>query len=338
MSSETRLPLNTLAIAFGLTGLAEVWSLAETDLGTPVALTEILWLAAAIAWVWLVVAHTRRGHQSGQRLIDQLRHPVQGPLAALVPLVAMLLGAHIYRQLPWIGFWIVVVSLVAALIFAGWLIGRWITGGIEPDAIHGGYFLPTVAAGFIGATTAMKVGLPNVAIGAFAIGAFFWLVIFTMLIGRLALRPPLPGPLLPTVAILVAPPAVGGTAWMAIADNQLGAVDLAFAALTILMVLVQIAFVRSYLALRFTLGFWSFTFPFAAVIGYGIEWLALERPEGWQIAAWVMLLAITLFILAVAAQSLRLTLNAPPTLPRNLTSGEKVLATADDKALIPKSL
>ena len=31
----------------------------------------------------------------------------------------------------------------------GWLTGQWITGGIDPDAVHPGYFLPTAAGGLM---------------------------------------------------------------------------------------------------------------------------------------------------------------------------------------------
>ncbi|RFA13107.1 hypothetical protein B7R22_13990 [Subtercola boreus] len=333
MKPGTRIPLNTLAVAFGLAGLAGVWSLAVTDLGAPDGIAEFLWVVTAIAWIWLVVAHALRGRRTTDRLVDQLRHPAQGPIAALVPIVMMLLGAHLHSSLPAAGFWVVVVGLAATVLFAGWIVARWIGGGLEPDAVHGGYFLPTVAAGFIGATAAAKIGLPTVALGAFAIATLFWVVVFALLLARLALRPSLPAPLMPTLAIIVAPPAVGGTAWLTITGGHTGAVDYSLAALTVLMVVVQLALARSYLALPFTLGFWSFTFPFAAVSAYGVEWLALERPAGWQVAAWVIVTLITLFIIGIAARTLRLVFTSATILP-DLAQAEEQLQAADDESEI----
>ena len=48
----TRFPLNTLAIGFGLTGLAEVWT--EATPALPRAVPQAFWAVAAIAWVWLI--------------------------------------------------------------------------------------------------------------------------------------------------------------------------------------------------------------------------------------------------------------------------------------------
>lgn len=334
MRLGARIPLNTLAVAFGLAGLAGVWSLAVTDLGAPDGVAEFFWIVAAVAWIWLIVAHTLRGRRTTDRLVDQLRHPAQGPIAALVPIVVMLLGAHLHSYLPAAGFWVVVVGLAATVLFAGWIVGRWVGGGLEPDAVHGGYFLPTVAAGFVGATAAAKIGLPAIAIGAFAIATFFWVIVFTLLLARLALRPPLPAPLVPTLAIIVAPPAVGGTAWLTITGGHTGAIDYSLAALTVLMVVVQLTLARSYFTLPFTLGFWSFTFPFAAVSAYAVEWLALEQPTGWQVAAWVIVTLITLFILGIAARTLRLVFTSATIVPA-LSHAEEQLQAADDQSEIP---
>jgi tellurite resistance protein len=306
LAKPTRIPLNTLAIPFGLSGLAAVWTGASGDLGWPTGIAEALWAVAGIAWVWMIVAHSVRGARSAESLASQLQHPVQGPLASLVPIVGMLLGASLYRLVPVAGLTLVVASIAAAAVFAGWLLSRWAGGALQVDAVHGGYFLPTVAASLVAATTAAEVGLTAVAIGAFAVGILFWIVIFAALLARLATRPALPAPLTPTLAIIVAPPAVAGTAWFAIGGAQAGAVEYALAAVTVVMVLMQLFLIPRYRTLRFSLGFWSFTFPFAAVSGYAIEWLFLLRPYGWQVLVIAILAGITVLITTIGIRSIGL--------------------------------
>ncbi|TXN28322.1 hypothetical protein [Lacisediminihabitans profunda] len=304
-TTGTRIPLNTLAIPFGLSGLAAVWTGASADLEWPGGIADALWVLAAIAWVWMIVAHAVRGARSADSLVGQLRHPAQGPIAALVPTVGMLLGATLYRLIPVAGVVLVVASIVVAALFAGWLLAFWTSGSLQADAMHGGYFLPTVAAGLVGAATAADVGLTALAVGAFAVGILFWVAIFAALIARLATRPALPAPLTPTLAIIVAPPAVAGTAWFAI-DGHAGTVEYALAALTVVMVVMQLFLIPRYRTLRFSLGFWSFTFPFAAVSGYAIEWLHLVRPFGWQAPVIAILAGITVLIGAIGINSIRL--------------------------------
>ncbi|SEA91921.1 hypothetical protein [Leifsonia sp. 21MFCrub1.1] len=306
MSAAQRIPLNTLAIAFGLAGLATIWTVAARLLGVPEPIGQALWVVVAVSWIWLIVAHLRRGARSAETLRQQLRHPAQGPIAALVPVVGMLLGADLYRFVPIAGSVVVIVAIIVAAAFAGWVLAFWHSGSLPPEAFHGGYLLPTVAAGLIAATTSSRIGLPGMAIGAFGVGVFFWIVISTVLLARLAFFAPLPDALTPTCAILLAPPAVAGTAWFTINGEQADLVSTVLLGLLVLMALQQLALLPRYRRLTFTLGFWSFTFPIAAAGAYGIEWASLAAFPGWQVVSWGLVVIVTGVILAVAVASLLL--------------------------------
>lgn len=326
MSPAPRIPLNTLAIAFGLAGLATVWTVAGRLLGIPEAVGQVLWVIVAVSWVWLIVAHVRRGVRSAETFAQQLRHPAQGPIAALVPVVGMLLGADLYHFVPPAGAILVIASIVVAALLAGWILAFWHSGSLPPEAFHGGYLLPTVAAGLIAATTSYRIGLPGLAIGAFAVGVFFWVVISTVLLARLAFFAPLPDALTPTCAILLAPPAVAGSAWFTINGEHADFVSMALLGLLVVMALQQVALIARYRRLSFTLGFWSFTFPLAAAGGYGAEWAAVAGFPGWQIVAWLLIALVTVVILAVAARSLLLITSVR----RGARRAENVLRRADN--------
>mgnify|MGYP001059406644 CR=1 FL=1 len=321
-----RIPLNTLAIGFGLAGLAAVWTTAGRLLGAPAGIAQAFWAVAAVAWVWLIVAHLRRGAKSSETLRAQLRHPAQGPIAALVPVVGMLLGADLHRFVPVAGEILVIVSMVAAAAFAAWILAFWHAGNLTPEAFHGGYLLPTVAGGLIAATTAYTVGLPGVAVGAFAVGIFFWIVISTVLLARLAFFPPLPAALTPTCAILLAPPAVAGTAWFTINGEHADLISTALLGLLVVMALQQLALLPRYRKLPFTLGFWSFTFPLAAAAGYGVDWLAIAAFPGWQAVAWLLVALATVVIAAIGVRSLWLVTSVR----RGVRRAEGVLRRADE--------
>ncbi len=147
MSPLPRIPLNTLAIAFGLAGLAAAWSLGAELLEFTPVIGYVLWTVVLVAWVWLIVAHLVRGAKSEDTLASQLRHPVQGPIAALVPIVGMLLGAELYDFWNLGGIIVVLAAMVVTAAFAGWILGFWMRGGINLDSVHGGWLLPTVAGG-----------------------------------------------------------------------------------------------------------------------------------------------------------------------------------------------
>jgi tellurite resistance protein len=304
MTNGDRLPLNTFAIAFGLAGLAETWSAAARVLPLPGWLPHLFWAVAAIAWLWLIVAHLVAGARSGQRLRDQLRHPAQGPLAALVPVTGMLLGAEAGHFQPVLGRVVVLAAIAVAAVFGGWLVGTWFEGRLELEAVHGGYLLPTVAAGLIAADTAAAAGWPALGWAAFGAGVFFWIVVTTLIMLRLVVRPALPDPLTPTVAILLAPPAVAGLAWFSLTGDRTGPVPAALLGIMVLLGLVELAFLPRFRRLGFSLGFWSFTFPAGAVCAVTIEWLDVTRATGRQAVAAVLLAGLTVFVAAIAVRSL----------------------------------
>jgi tellurite resistance protein len=321
-----RIPLNTLAIAFGLAGLAEIWAAASRQLGVSPIIAHSIWAGVLVAWVWLIVAHLRRGVRSGESLVAQLKHPAQGPIAALAPVVGMLLGAELHEFLPGLGVAVVVVSIAVAAAFAGWILAFWHTGALSPEAFHAGYLLPTVAAGLIAATTASEIGLRPLAIGCFAVGIFFWIVISTVVLARLAFFAPLPAALTPTCAILLAPPAVAGIAWFTIDGEHADILSMALLGLLILMALQQLALIPRYRALPFSLGFWSFTFPLAAAGTYAVDWLAVAGFPGWQVLAGALVVIVTVVIVAIGVRSLVLITGVR----RGVQRAENVLRRADE--------
>jgi tellurite resistance protein len=313
-SSSPRIPLNTLAIGFGLAGFAGVWSTASELLGVPGPVAEVFWLIAAIAWVWLIVAHLVRGFRSDESLGSQLRHPAQGPIAALLPIVGMMLGANLFTLVPVAGTVLVVVSIAASALFAAWILSFWASGGLDPKTLHPGYLFPTVASGLVAAASASAVGLHPLAV-----------VVFPLLLARLALMPALPDPLLPTLAILLAPPAVAGIAWFAMVGIEPDPLSIGFLGLLVLLLLMQFALIPRYLRLPFSIGFWSFTFPLAAATRYGIEWLSIAAFPGWQVAAFALVAVIAVLVGGVGIRSIVLVVAGR----RSLTRAESELAQSE---------
>jgi tellurite resistance protein len=88
------------------------------------------------------------------------------------------------------------------------------------DRFHPGYFLPTVAGGMIASAGAADTGQRLVAEVMFGLGAVSWLMLGPVVVARRLFRPALPEPLLPTLAINVAPAAVAVLAVPAPGDTR----------------------------------------------------------------------------------------------------------------------
>lgn len=126
-----------------------------------------------------------------------LRHPVLSPFVSIAPITGMLLAGALAPVAFTAARVLVIVFLAATTVLGGWLTGQWMTGGIDPDAVHPGYFLPTVAGGLIGANCAALVHLRGLAQASFGIGVICWLLLGSAILNRLFTRPALAAPLVP---------------------------------------------------------------------------------------------------------------------------------------------
>jgi len=97
----------------------------------------------------------------------------------------------------------------------------------------------------------------------FAVGMFFWLVFFTIVLYRLIFHAPLQKKFVPTLFIFIAPPAVALIAYFRISgDVDLFAYVLYSLALFFLIVLLSMG--RHFHMPRFFISWWAYTFPLAA--------------------------------------------------------------------------
>ncbi|GAA1552612.1 hypothetical protein GCM10009827_086660 [Dactylosporangium maewongense] len=294
---------NLFGIAYGLTGLAGCWGYAAVLGFAPALVSDILCILAAAVWLTLLVGYvtqvSRRAGGWGAELTD----PVLGPFISLIPIVGMLLSIGLMRHDRGAGQWLFGVFAIVTVVLAGWMTGQWIAGGLDMDKLHPGYVLPTVAGGLIATIGAALAGWPGLARVFFGLGLVSWLVIESMILARLYFRGPLPPQLQPTLAILAAPPALAGLAYLAITHGKVDAVAFGLAGYTLLAALVQLRLIGMYRHLRFSSGFWAYAFPYAAVATFGLHWIAYGHPPGARIWAWVVILAITALVAALAAET-----------------------------------
>jgi tellurite resistance protein len=295
-----RIPLNVFGMPFGLCGLAGCW-LAAAGYGlAPVVVGAVVLGVAAVVWLVVLAVYLRYVVSDRAAFGRDLRDRTAGPFAALAVIIPMLLGAQGVRLFaPAAATVVVDVGIVLTVLLGAWFTGDWIIGPLELDQIHPGYFLPTVAGGLIAAAAAAAVGQTDLAQAMLGLGMICWLVLGSVILVRLLTRPPLPAPLLPTLAIEVAPGAVASLAWFAIHGDHVDAVAAAIGGYGLLMALAQLRLLPAYLRLPFLPSTWAFTFSWAAVATAALHWLI-----GWQVAQYAVLVAATLLVGGIAVRTI----------------------------------
>lgn len=299
----SRVPPTFFAISFGLAGLALVWRLMADAYGSPAAVADALFLASGVVWALLVAGSLTRALLMPREILGELRDPVLSPFWALPGIIGMLLAVGLQPHVPGAAKVAFVIFLAATLLFGGWVTGQWIAVPLDHAKLHVGYLLPTVAGGLVGAQCSAGFGLREIGWLSFGIGIVCWLMLGSLVINRLFFVEMLPGALVPTLAIELAPPAIAGSAYFELHGAAAGSVAYGFAGYALLMVLVQVRLLPSYARLRFSPGFWSFTFAWCAVVGLALRWLRIERPPGQVVYAALSAGGVSLLVAGVAARS-----------------------------------
>ncbi len=297
------MPPNFLGIAFGLAGLGEAWEAARPVLGFPRAVSDVFLGAAALVWVVLVAVYLGQGWQ---RIWADLRDPVLAPFTSLAVITPMIPAVALAQANLTAGRVVVCVFAAATVILGGFLTGQWVVGDLEQAAAYPGYFLPTVAGGLVSSGSLAEVHLRAAAEGTLGIGVLCWVLLGSLILNRLFFTKALPIPLVPTLSIELAPPALAGLAWFALNGGTIDVVARLLGGYAVLMALVQLRFLPLYRSLRFSPGFWSFTFSYAAAVSDALAWIQIGAVPGRTALTIVLLVLVTGFIGVIAARTARL--------------------------------
>ena len=305
MTSTRRIPLNIFGMGFGIAGLATAWRIAVDQHLAPHEVSDVLIGMAAVAWLVSVLLYLRYVLTTRGSLTSDLYDKTVGPFASLALITPILLAADgIAPYSRTVAAVIVDVFIVGVVLFGGWLTGTWLRGGTDLDRLHPGYFLPTVAGGLVASAGAAEVGQQRLAQFMLGLGILCWIIVGSMILGRLIFRPPLPDALAPTMAIEVAPAAVASLAYFFSHGAHVTPFVTGLAGYGLLMVLAQIPLLSRYARLKFSLAIWAFAFSWAAVASTLLFWIAAEHVTGGRAFAYLVLAAISVLVGAIAARTL----------------------------------
>jgi tellurite resistance protein len=264
-SGLAHLPVSVFATVMGLGGTALAWQrAADTFTMSPLPGRILAWIALT-AFAITGTAYATKAVRHPAAVRREWRHPVMLAFTATIPVSAIILAAallDVSRPLS-AGLWWAGSSAQLALTLH--VLRTWIADPrFEPGHVHPAWFIPIVGnlvVPLAGTTHAP----PELSWFFFAVGLGYWLALLPIILNRLFLHEPLPPPLTPTLAILIAPPAVAYLSWLhlgAAAIDPAARILLHLATFQALLLTVQAGRLRR---LPFALSAWAYTFPLAAL-------------------------------------------------------------------------
>jgi len=295
-----RLPAGIFAISVGLFGLVGAWRRAAA-FGWPIAIDVadvLIWPAGAV-WIVSLTLYLLKCKRHPQAVLREHRHPVQGSLQALLPLSVLLAVIHLSR--PGQGVWLVLALLALALHLAIALrvVTTLSTGQMPANAITPALYLPVVGGALVGGMALAVLRYPGWAAMLFGTGLSGWALLEARILSKL-FEGPMPESLRPTIGVELVPPAIATLA-AAVIWPQLPAdvlmIGLGVSVAPFVGVMVRYRWWRN---VPFSVGFWSFSFPLAALASAILE--AVHR-GGWPL--WIGVAALLSASAVIAFLALR---------------------------------
>ena len=273
------LTANLFAACFGLAGLASAWTALMRLVHGPDWPGNALSIVAALVWLITVVAYLGNvgaQHRWKQDLSDQ----TLGPFASLIFIVPVLLSVPLAQQASGAGQVVFGCAAALTVLFGAWITGDWIARDGDIRRWHPGYYLPSAAGGLIAGGAAAALGFVTLSHVLFGLGVGSYLLLGSIIGQRLFVVPELPKPLLPTIAIELAPPVAAANSWFAINGGRVDTTAAVISGFAVLMVLAQLRLIPLYRTAPFGPAYWAFSVPAAAAVTCGVHWLAAEHVPG----------------------------------------------------------
>lgn len=264
-------PVNYFAVALGTGALGAAWRTGASKGIAPDWVGESILAFNAVVWLLLIgfLVHSVVKYRAWVRGFWE--HPARTCFFSLIPATTAQVGAALYPYAEVPALTLVVLGAVGQLYFASHRIaGAW-RGGYAPEAASPVLYLPTVATNFATATAMGFVGWRDMAMLFFGAGLISWFSIEAVILSRLRTLTPLPQGERGIIGIQMAPPFVGGNAYLA-ANG--GTVDWFFLVLTgygILQLIFLMRLLPWVLEGGFSMSMWGFSFGMASMAASGIR-------------------------------------------------------------------
>lgn len=223
---------------------------------------------------------------------EKFLNPVLGPMMAYFPISTMLAIALLFPRFPeyaTFAYTLTAIALIIQVTIAWRVVYLLSMGNMPSDQVTPALYLPIVPGGLVGGAALTAIGLPGFGYLVWGMGLGGWALLEMRILHRL-FAGPLPPQYRATIGIEMGPAAVSTITAVSIWPNipvDAVLVGLGIASGPIFAVLTRW---RSWTAVPFSFGFWSFAFPAAATTSCIIE--AVIR-GGWPNVAATIAITLT---------------------------------------------
>ena len=288
-------PIQLFAVVMGVSGLAIVFAKAYHLMDMPYWIYGILLFIDTVLFLGIFIAYLFKWMLYPEAVKKEFYHPIKSSFMATISISFLLVSIAYYDFAPTVSllFWYIGTPLQLA--FTLIIIRYWIHNDLKVVHSNPAWFIPIVGNVLV-PVIGVEVAPIWVSLFFFTFGLFFWMVLFTIMMYRIVFHHPLAKKLLPTLFILIAPPAVGFVSYFRMSNGSIDLLSMSLYFIALFTLLLLLFMVRMFDSKEFFISWWAYTFPLAAMtIATLLLHMALETTLTYMGS--VVLMALTTLVI-----------------------------------------
>ena len=267
MKKECRIkyfPVSFFSVILGMSGFTIAFQKAEQVLQMPIHLSWYILMMTILFFIIISVVYLTKMIRFKDDVKNEFNHPIKLSFFPTFSISLLLLSVAFLSVNMIISKYLWLTGAIIHFIFTIKIISIWIQHTkFEIKHMNPAWFIPAVG-NILVPVAGVSHFSSEISWLFFSIGLFFWIALFIIFFNRIIFHNPLPDKLLPTLFILIAPPAVGFISLVKLMGeiNEFSKILYYFGLFIVFLLFAQINLFKK---IKFYLSWWAYSFPIAAI-------------------------------------------------------------------------
>ena len=295
-------PIMMFAIVMGLAGLTLVFEKISHVFYLPSIISTLMILLTLGVYTTVLFTYGKKILKHKEEVLKEFAHPIRINFFAAFSISTLLVSMVIHPYIKELAHILFIFGAVFHIFFTFYTIKYWIDNNLEMSHSNPAWFIPIVG-NLIVPIASHGFFNDSILYFYFAIGIFFWIVLFSIILNRIIFHQQFAPKFLPTLFILIAPPAVGFLSYVKLTGGLDFFAHMLYSLALFFTILIFFMY-KKFMNIKFFISWWAFTFPSAAMTIATIKMYELSDYWFYGLLAYLFMIATTVIVYYVAKQTI----------------------------------
>jgi tellurite resistance protein len=256
-------PIMMFAIVMGISGLTIAYQKAVEFLGFPQSVANALMYTSLGLFTIVSLVYIIKLISYPKAVANEWKHPVRINFFSAVSISMLMLAIITTKAFPILHVWFWYAGAIMHFFMTLYTITFWINHNQEIGHSNPAWFIPIVGNVLV-PVGGIGLASKSILMYFFGVGTFFWIIMLAIILNRIIFHKQLAQKFMPTLFILIAPPAVAFIAYFKL-THQVDFFAQFLYALAVFFTFMVAFMIKQFIGLKYFISWWAFIFPLAAM-------------------------------------------------------------------------